>query len=272
MAQPLHTLPLDYFLHVPAQLPRRDQFTFSPFPLVDQTKFAKKITPKTLERMLATENLDEAYEEAQEITRTALSNFPGRQTLGMDGHRESKSRQVETITISKLGISTFAHAEYMRTERASGKNLAILACKYLSDDFIALVADNTSNNTGKDNGLFAKVLEKHPTLFCLGCYVHVLDLLLEDLAKVPQVKDVGNDAHFCVSFVKRHPLLFEQLLQCQERLGVRSELVLFPTTRFAYLYLMVKRVMLNTSALRLLSESAIYNVIKKQRNQETQGW
>lgn len=75
--------------------------------------FGKKIiyTPRTFEGLLANDYLDEAYQEAQEIARGALRDYPGRLTLGMDGHRDGKSRQVETITIAKLGISTFAHAE-----------------------------------------------------------------------------------------------------------------------------------------------------------------
>lgn len=104
-----------------------------------------------------------------------------------------------------------------------------MAEKYFDeDDFIALVADKTSNNTGESEGLFGKVLIKHPTLFCLGCYVHVFDLLIEDIAKQPLVKETGDDAHFCVSFIRKHPLLFEELLVCQQILRVKKDLVLFP--------------------------------------------
>ena len=62
------------------------------------------------------------------------------------------------------------------------------------------------------------------------------DLLIEDVAKLPLLKAVGDDAHFCVSFLRKHGLLFEEFLACQKRLGVKHELVLFPATRFAYLY------------------------------------
>jgi hypothetical protein len=135
--------------------------------------FAKRITPRTLRDKIATDLLDEVYEETKEITAEALSGVPGRPTLGMDGHKEGTHRHVETITKAKLGISTFAGAEYMRTTRTSGQNLSVVALKYLTPSFIALVADNTGNNTGENTGLFAFVLKVFPTLFCLGCYVHV---------------------------------------------------------------------------------------------------
>eukprot|EP00966_Prymnesium_polylepis_P296599 6852144-Prymnesium_polylepis.1 len=120
--------------------------------------FAKQITPNTLRHHLATDLLDEAYEETKEITNEALAEYPGRPTLGMDGHKEGTHRHVETITKAKLGISTFAAAEYMRTTATTGKNLAAVAMKYLTPLFIALVADNTGNNTGENTGVFAFVL------------------------------------------------------------------------------------------------------------------
>lgn len=136
--------------------------------------FAKHIVPETLRKLLSSDLLDEAYEETKEIAEQALIQVPGRPTLGMDGHKEGKHRHVETVTNAKLGISVFAGAEYMRTTATSGKNLSIIALKYLNPTFIAIVADNTGNNTGEKTGLFAHVLAVHATLFCLGCYVHVL--------------------------------------------------------------------------------------------------
>eukprot|EP00966_Prymnesium_polylepis_P086262 1997040-Prymnesium_polylepis.1 len=143
--------------------------------------FAKRINTDARHTLLASDMLDEAYEETQEITAKALRDVPGRSTLGMDGHKEGKHRHVETITEAKLGISTFKAAEYMRTTRTTGKNLAAVAKKYLTPLFIAVVADNTGNNTGEKEGMFACLLADFPTLFCLGCFIHVLDLLIEDV-------------------------------------------------------------------------------------------
>ena len=149
-------------------------FHFVRFLWALRPSFAKRLTPRTLQETIATDLLDEVYEETKDITAEALSNVPGRLTLGMDGHKEGKHRHVETVTRAKLGISTFAGAEYMRTTRTSGQNLSVVALKYLTAAFIALVADNTGNNTGENTGLFAFVLKVLPTLFRLGCYVHVL--------------------------------------------------------------------------------------------------
>lgn len=215
-------------------------------------------------KKLAGSLLDEVYEEAKEITAHALSNMPGRPTLGIDGHKVNR-RHVETLTTAKLGISAFTHVEYMGTTRTTGENLAKLALKHMTSNFIAVVADNTSNNTGQLTGLFAEIKRSMPNLICLGCYVHVLDLLVEDLAKLEDIKSAGDDAHFMVSFVKKHGLLYEEFRQKhQGRGGVAADLVHFPQTRFAYLYLMCKRVALNYTALRLLSESALFEATRAQ--------
>jgi hypothetical protein len=49
----------------------------------------------------------------------------------------------------------------------------------------------------------------------LSCPPPVSDLLIEDIAKLPKLKRLGDDAHFCVSFIKKHGLLFEEFLICQ---------------------------------------------------------
>ena len=147
---------------------------FMRFLWILRPNFAKKIVPRTLRDSIANDLLDEAYEESTEIAAATLASVPGRLTLGMDGHKEGKHRHVETITRAKLGVSSFAGAEYMRTKRTTGKNLAELALKYMTPLYIALVADNTGNNTGENTGLFACVQTVFATLFCLGCYVHVL--------------------------------------------------------------------------------------------------
>ena len=66
-------------------------------------------------------------------------------------------------------------------------------------------------------------------------------------------------------------MLFEEFLLCQDQLKVKVELVLFPSTRFAYLFLMIHRVWLNISVLRLVAESPTYSIVKaatKKRGEE----
>ena len=195
----------------------------------------------------------------------SLAKVPGKETIGIDGHKDGKKRHVETITRMKCGISAFEDARHMGTERTTGENLAKIVQPLISPHkTIAVVADNTGNNTGAQTGLFAILNYHHPWLICLGCCVHVLDLLIEDLAKLPKVARTGADAHFLVTFVKKHGILFEEFMVAQTKTSCKLELVLFPSTRFAYIYLMCQRVAANMAALYLVSGSPVFQTIKLQ--------
>lgn len=139
-----------------------------------------------LRGLLSGNLLDEVYAEAQAFTQMKLDEMPGRCTLGIDGHKMGK-RQVETLTRAKLGISTFLSVQMLGSRRATGQHLFQVCKKFLDASYIAVVADNTGNNTGTRNGLFALLKNEYPTLLCIGCCVHVLDLLIEDVAKVRPV-------------------------------------------------------------------------------------
>lgn len=209
------------------------------------------------------------YEEAKVVTSEKLADLPGRVTIGIDGHKMGK-RQVETMTKAKLGVSTFLHSEILSTKRATGKHLAELLLKYLDDSCIAVVADNTSNNTGRRTGLFTILQAKKPTLLCIGCCVHVLDLLVEDMARLAPISEAINDAHFLASFTKKHSLLYEEFLRVQPMFNVKQQLVLYPTTRFAYAYLMCARAAKNHPVLRHISESSIFEVVKAEARRRGQ--
>lgn len=205
--------------------------------------------------------LDEVYEEAKLITQDKLEELPGRLTLGVDGHKLG-NRHVETITRCKLGISTFHSAQMLGRDRSTGRKLGEMVLAVLDDSFMALVADNTSNNSGSRNGLFRHVLDKKPTLLCIGCCVHVMDLLIEDLVKADVFAESCADARFLTGFTKKHAILYEEFLLCQEKMQVKAQLALFPLTRFAYAYLMCQRVIKNWAVLRQVSESDTFSVLK----------
>lgn len=207
--------------------------------------------------------LDEVYEEALQVAEESLANQPGLITLGTDGHKDGRGRTLETITKAKLGISTFADCKYMLTERATGAHLAGVLKVYLLVNvalFIAVVADNTGNNTTAFEALQGIAALAH--LFYLGCFIHVLDLLLEDLAKVQPFAELSAEAHFVITFIKRHSILHEEFLEAKAKLKIRSDLHLYPQTRFAYLHLMLLSLFKCLAAVKLVLDSPVYKLCK----------
>lgn len=208
--------------------------------------------------------LDELYNEALEISEEALSDKDGLITLGIDGHKDGKSRTLETITKAKLGVSSFDGCEYMKTTRATGFKLASIVKGRLrpSKDFIAVVADNTGSNLSMFEEL--RKVASFQSFFFLGCFVHVLDLLMEDVAKLAPFVEISEKAHTVISFIKSHSIIFEEFLSIKQGIGIRKELHLFPTTRFAYLHLMLESLEKTLAAAMVLVNSAVYLLSKNE--------
>ena len=95
-----------------------------------------------------------------------------------------------TICICKLFISTFLTCVWMSTRQSTGVSLADIVTPHLGDGlaFFAVVADNVKQH----HAMFAIIIRRFPWLFCLGCFVHVLDLLIEDIAKIPAIARLGK--------------------------------------------------------------------------------
>ena len=184
---------------------------------------------------LSSTHLEHAYSEAVELTESKLNSVPEKKTLSLDGHKDGKHRSVMTTSILKLGLSTFHSVIYMLIRQADAEGFADICREIMGSEgagFIAVVADNTGPNR-----LMLRLLQvDYPYMFMLGCFVHVLDLLIEDLAKIPAFAKCAADVHFLIAFVKRHSLIWEAYLILIKQFGV-NELKLFPATRFAYMYL-----------------------------------
>lgn len=227
--------------------------------------FEKMISEKWLRRTMAGPLLDELYEETIAITEEKLDSVPGLITLGIDGHKDGRGRSLETVTRAKLSISTFAGCEYMLTDRATGPRLAATVKSYMLKDvskYVAIVADNTSANMTMFEEL--KAVAVLSQLFFLGCFIHVMDLLIEDIAKIEAYATLGKDAHAVIGFIKSHSILNEEFLALKTKLAIRSDLHLYPATRFAYLYLMLLSLYKTLPAVRLLIDSPVYKLCKDE--------
>lgn len=61
------------------------------------------------------------------------------------------------------------------------------------NDYAAVVADNTSSMR---TTMFAALFDSFASLWYIGCCVHCLDLLNEDLAKIPELKEIIDEVHW----------------------------------------------------------------------------
>ena len=99
----------------------------------------------------------------------------------------------------------------------------------VEDKFAAIVADNTAVNPAAAE----IVVQKFPKLFFNGCRAHCGDLIIEDIAKIPEVKDVVDTALTITKFVRNHHQVKQLFVKIGKAHG-GTMLKDFPLTRFAF--------------------------------------
>jgi hypothetical protein len=160
------------------------------------------------------------------------------------------------------GVCAYRTTQYCKKNEHTGQYHSRLVQNEIGDGSLyqAIVADNTSNM----KKMFVLLAAIYLFLFFVGCCVHVLDLLVEDVAKIVEIAEVVNDYHFMVGFLKRHSLLYEAFMESQKDkfgAGQFKTLRQFPLTRFAYAYLMLQLVIRNWSLVRDVSALPEYNIV-----------
>lgn len=175
-------------------------------------------------------------------------------TMGFDGFTNEVSESVVNITETSNGKSAFVDCIDPGANREDSKFFAGLIEKRfkkvstetklpVEEVFCGIVADNVACN----RGAFRILEQKYPKLFFIGCMAHAFDLMIEDVCKVSEVKEVVSISHDVCKFVKGNRTV-QSLFK--RKIGTHgTQLVLFPTTRFAYCHLMLQRFLKNKTNL-----------------------
>ena len=103
-----------------------------------------------------------------------------------------------------------------------------------------LVADNV----GYNRTAMAKIKEQYPRLVVDGCVTHGFDLLLEDIAKMPELKKLLKECTDLNTYVTSHKYTKRLAKEGVEKFKAHGAKMLrsFPHTRFAYAHEIFDRV------------------------------
>ena len=110
------------------------------------------------------------------------------------------------ISCGVIGYVPYRWTEWFGRRRHTGTTYGkTLEAKFGDEinEVQAIVADNTSSMSSPINGLFGLVFAAYARIYCIGCVVHVYDLLLEDLVKVQQIAEITGNALFITYFILR---------------------------------------------------------------------
>ena len=121
----------------------------------------------------------------------------GRKTIIVDGFEDRCGRHAMNISSATVGFASYVRTAWLRRKQHSCKAYGdeIKSVVGAGDEYIACCADNTSSNTSMQNGLLGQ-LDGDLNLFILGCCVHGMDLLSEDVAKLPEIAEVIAEMAF----------------------------------------------------------------------------
>ena len=216
---------------------------------------------------LGTTGLNAVFDEVVAWNENRLSDVAGRKCIGVDGFKGADKRHVMNLTVFKSGVVSYLSTEWFGRKKHSGQTYAGVVAKYMGEDahlnFIAVVADNTSSMVS----MFTILATLYVGIFYLGCVVHVYDLLIEDIVKkISVIASLAEEIRFIVVMILSYSQLTELFREMGEKFHGASHksLVLYPDTRFAYVYLMAKHVLFNYAILMNIPDTVEFKMLRKQ--------
>ncbi|KAL3688327.1 hypothetical protein R1sor_014636 [Riccia sorocarpa] len=173
-------------------------------------------------------------------------------TISCDGWTNMNGRpQMNMLHISRHGELAHRHVDGSNEIKS-----AVWIAEHITKDIeergppnvLQFVADNASANilAGK------LVRERYPHIIFGGCVAHGLDLLMEDIGKLPWVKEVVNDCKKFIKFIKNHHMTNAMFL---DFFSNGATLLKPAATRFATNVIMLDRAWTLSSSLRRMVDS-----------------
>lgn len=153
-----------------------------------------------------------------------------------DGWTDTKGRTLINFLVNSPAGTMFVKSVDASAYMKTGQKLFELLDSFVEEigesNVVQLVTDNGSNYV-----LAGKHLQvSRPKIFWTPCAAHCLDLMLEDIGKIPRVKKVIQKGMTLVGFIYNHSLVLNLM-----REKLESELVRSGVTRFATNFLTLHR-------------------------------
>ncbi|XP_074344032.1 uncharacterized protein LOC141683227 [Apium graveolens] len=171
-----------------------------------------------------TEKLKEKHEKAWKMYGC---------TLMSDGWTDRQGRSLINFLANSPQGAFFLGSVNASSESHDAQMLANLLESKIKEigekNVVQVVTDNGANYK-----LAGQILEiRMPTLFWTPCAAHCLDLMLEDVGKIPSFKKAINQARRCTTFIYRHG----RILDAMREKTNGGDLVRTGATRFATAFL-----------------------------------
>ena len=191
--------------------------------------------------------LEELFQDTKKKIN-AMWNDKGNpyRTMGYDGHTGEINNHVvivtETVEDQTAFVTCLDAKEQKENQEWIAKNIMDkLEKKTTASLGVEQVFPGIVNDNVRVNKSAAKIIrQKYPKLFTPGCCTHIFDLLIEDVAKLPEINEIIKGCTAIAVFVKGHTRV-KAAYQCIiSGSNGGTMLKTFPDTRFSYADLMLQ--------------------------------
>ncbi|XP_024632201.1 uncharacterized protein [Medicago truncatula] len=144
-----------------------------------------------------------------------------------DGWTDTKGRTLINFLINSPASTMFIKSIDASSYVKSGKSIFEMLDKFVGEIGESSVVQLVTNN-GRNYVLAGKLLQaSRPKIFWTPCVAHCIDLILEEIGKIPKVKKVVAQGISLVGFIYNHSLVLNLLWEKAEmeliRHGVTSD-------------------------------------------------
>ncbi|KAH7681554.1 Ribonuclease H-like protein [Dioscorea alata] len=168
-----------------------------------------------------------------------------------DGWTDKRNRTLMNFLINcpigTMFMESVDASSFMKSEEKTFELLDRFVDHIGEQNVVQVITDNRSNYV-----LAGKLLEaKRKHLYWTPCVAHCIDLMLEDIGRIPKIKRTIEKAIQLVSFIYNHAGILNMLRKFTKRI----ELVKYGITRFATSFLTLQRMYNQNRNLRIMFTS-----------------
>ncbi|XP_073152814.1 uncharacterized protein [Henckelia pumila] len=167
-------------------------------------------------------------------------------TIMSDGWTDKKSRSLINFLVNRpkgtVFIESVDASSYSQTADKMYKLLSRFVNRIGEKNVVQVVTDNASCNVKA-----GRLLENNfPHLYWTPCAAHCLDLMLEEIFKIPHLKQLHERALMVNDYIYNRP----QLLSMMREFIRQRDMIRTAKTRFAIVFLTLKRFQVHQANLR----------------------
>eukprot|EP00253_Pinus_taeda_P024407 PITA_24407 len=150
-------------------------------------------------------------------------------TIMSDGWTDQKGRTLINFLVScpkgTMFMKSIDASSHIKDAKTLCDLLDVFILEVGAEHVVQVITDNAANYVATGRML----MDKHPTLFWTPCAAPCIDLMLEDIGKIPFVKDIVDSSKSIIKFIYNHT----SVLSLMRRFTKNKELVHPAITRFA---------------------------------------